>query len=298
MRKLLRILTGGIILIGLLFSITACTKTTTKTETDKFSIAFDTQKQKDPDVWEGEEKIVQKGIDGEKEITYKRVYNVGDSLPFKEDELSEKIIKKPKSQLVRIGTKPRATGKKLYVHDIELELTRIERGKSIDGMSIISGTGVPPDGLLLTFKMRNLSAESRHLNEIDVADMGIGSGDGAFGKFKIPFEVFPGNMALKGDESGKCLWSVSLNPNNQSIDPAKRLNISVKGPEGIVVRLRDDWLVQPWNSVPTIGPDKTPLSPEEYSEGGDYYLNLTDLWAGPFYGDQVSTATPEGNVQP
>ncbi len=74
-----------------------------KTVTRQEEIPFEVEEVKDSSMFEGEKKVVQEGVAGLKAVTYDLVY-VNGQLKSKR-KLSEKIIRKPKPQIVRVGTK-------------------------------------------------------------------------------------------------------------------------------------------------------------------------------------------------
>ncbi|MBQ6823378.1 MAG: G5 domain-containing protein [Clostridia bacterium] len=74
------------------------------------SIAYETEKIKTDDLYQGETEVVQKGEKGEKKLTYSVTYIDG-----KESErvlLSEEITKEPVTKIVKVGTKVKSTFKK------------------------------------------------------------------------------------------------------------------------------------------------------------------------------------------
>lgn len=75
----------------------------TRVETEK--IAFETETVSDPDMFIGEEEIITKGVEGEKQLFYTEKYIDGelDQITFKK----EKVSKKPVAQVKKVGTKPR-----------------------------------------------------------------------------------------------------------------------------------------------------------------------------------------------
>ena len=75
------------------------TKEETKTETIKFS----KKTRETKDLEEGKTRVVQKGVDGEKTVTYKVTYEKGKEI--KREKVSEKITKKPVDEITEIGTK-------------------------------------------------------------------------------------------------------------------------------------------------------------------------------------------------
>ncbi len=74
-----------------------------KTVTRQEEIPFDVQEIKDSSMFEGEKKVVQEGVEGLKTVTYEFTY-VNGQLKSKK-KITEKIIREPKPQIVRVGTK-------------------------------------------------------------------------------------------------------------------------------------------------------------------------------------------------
>lgn len=78
---------------------TITTKTTTSTE----SIPFKTVEQEDTTLEKGKTKVVQKGEDGTRNITYKETYTNGKRTS--KDQISSKVTKQPVDKIVKVGTK-------------------------------------------------------------------------------------------------------------------------------------------------------------------------------------------------
>ena len=78
-------------------------ETTTKEEKKTETIAFEKETRETKDLEEGKTRVVQKGVNGTKEITYKVTYENGKEV--KREKVSEKITKEPVKEITEIGTK-------------------------------------------------------------------------------------------------------------------------------------------------------------------------------------------------
>ncbi|WP_148464895.1 G5 domain-containing protein [Peptoniphilus harei] len=74
-----------------------------KDVTEKVKIPFETERKNNPNLEKGQEKVVQEGIDGEKEITY-TVKTRGNEVLSKTKK-SEKVIKEATPKIIEVGTK-------------------------------------------------------------------------------------------------------------------------------------------------------------------------------------------------
>lgn len=74
-----------------------------KEETVKEAVDFKVEKKKDSSMYEGTKKVLKKGVKGEDEVTYKVKYVNGKS--DSKEELDRKVIKKPVTQVEKVGTK-------------------------------------------------------------------------------------------------------------------------------------------------------------------------------------------------
>lgn len=74
-----------------------------KTETRKEAISFSTKRQKDSSMYAGTQKIITKGVKGQDEVSYKVKYVNGKE--ESKTELVRKTLKKPVTQVVKVGTK-------------------------------------------------------------------------------------------------------------------------------------------------------------------------------------------------
>ena len=75
------------------------TKTRTKTET----VAFDTKNRDNANLLEGQTRVAQEGVNGERTITYEQTYIRGEF--DSEKQVSSKITKQPVNKIVEVGTK-------------------------------------------------------------------------------------------------------------------------------------------------------------------------------------------------
>ncbi|MCY6370114.1 3D domain-containing protein [Clostridium ganghwense] len=78
------------------------TRVNTKVEKKVETIQFATEVKKDSDMKEGSKKVVQEGAAGQKETEYKIVYEDGKEVS--RQVVGEKVIKKPKSKVIAMGT--------------------------------------------------------------------------------------------------------------------------------------------------------------------------------------------------
>ena len=78
------------------------TEQTVKNETKTEPINFERETRNNPNLAKGETKVIQKGVNGEKEITYKVTYKAGKEV--KREKVSEKVIKKPVKEIIEVGT--------------------------------------------------------------------------------------------------------------------------------------------------------------------------------------------------
>lgn len=74
-----------------------------ETLTEKCLIAFETDKRNDSSMLRGTQKVLKKGAQGEKEITYLITYE--DGKETQREEQSENVIREPERQILAIGTK-------------------------------------------------------------------------------------------------------------------------------------------------------------------------------------------------
>ena len=74
-----------------------------KEVTEKVKIPFETERKNNPDLEKGQEKVVQEGKDGEKEVTY-TVKTRGDEVLSKTKK-SEKVTKEATPKIIEVGTK-------------------------------------------------------------------------------------------------------------------------------------------------------------------------------------------------
>lgn len=74
-------------------------------EVEVEDIEYESKEEKDDSLYVGETKVVQKGSDGEKEITYQLTF-VNDK-EVKNEKVREEVTKKPKAKIVAKGTKER-----------------------------------------------------------------------------------------------------------------------------------------------------------------------------------------------
>lgn len=84
-----------VILVG---TMTAETKNETKTEPIKFA----KKTRNNPKLEKGQTKVIQKGVNGIKEIKYKVTYEAGKEI--KREKISEKITKQPIKEIIEVGT--------------------------------------------------------------------------------------------------------------------------------------------------------------------------------------------------
>jgi uncharacterized protein YabE (DUF348 family) len=76
-----------------------------KNETAREQVPFPTQKQNDPNAFQGETQVVTAGSAGASEVTYRVVYI--DGVASGRTELSRKVVSAPTPQVEKVGTKPR-----------------------------------------------------------------------------------------------------------------------------------------------------------------------------------------------
>jgi hypothetical protein len=74
-----------------------------KTVTERETIAFKTITEENPEMWEGEEKVIQEGENGEKTITFREKYENEELV--EREKIGERITKQPQDRIVEIGTK-------------------------------------------------------------------------------------------------------------------------------------------------------------------------------------------------
>lgn len=79
------------------------TEVETKNITEEETIDYKTEKKKDSELKKGKEKLIQEGQTGSVEKTYKIVYENGKEV--KRTETDKKVLEKPKSEIIAIGTK-------------------------------------------------------------------------------------------------------------------------------------------------------------------------------------------------
>lgn len=77
-------------------------ETTTKEEKKTETVLFEKETRNNPQLKKGETKVVQKGVNGTKEITYKVTLENGKEV--KREKVSEKVIKEPVKEIVEVGT--------------------------------------------------------------------------------------------------------------------------------------------------------------------------------------------------
>ena len=77
-------------------------ETTTKEEKKTETVPFEKETRNNPKLKKGETKVVQKGVNGTKEITYKVTYENGKEV--KREKVSEKITNEPVKEITEIGT--------------------------------------------------------------------------------------------------------------------------------------------------------------------------------------------------
>lgn len=75
----------------------------TRIKVKTVSIAFKTERRENPNILKGETKVVQQGVNGSKEITYKVTYT--DGVETSRKKVSEVVVKQPVNKIVAIGTK-------------------------------------------------------------------------------------------------------------------------------------------------------------------------------------------------
>ncbi len=76
---------------------------TSKTQTEKAVIPYETITRKTNDLYEGEKQVTQKGVNGEKTVTYELIYEDGKQI---DKTLSATTItKQPRNEIVSVGTK-------------------------------------------------------------------------------------------------------------------------------------------------------------------------------------------------
>ncbi|MDD3839420.1 MAG: peptidoglycan DD-metalloendopeptidase family protein [Clostridia bacterium] len=75
----------------------------TSDQTKEKSIPYETETKETDKMYKGEQKVEQEGENGTKEITYKVYYKNGEK--YKEEEISEKILKEPVNKIILKGNK-------------------------------------------------------------------------------------------------------------------------------------------------------------------------------------------------
>ena len=95
------------------------TEQTVKNETKTEPIKFERETRNNPNLAKGETKVIQKGVNGEKEITYKVTYKAGKEV--KREKISEKVVAKPVKEIVEVGTLETTTKNETKIETIKFE---------------------------------------------------------------------------------------------------------------------------------------------------------------------------------
>ncbi len=239
------------ILISLLALLTGCKKTETVTE--KETISYKSIKENDSSMWKGEEKVAQEGIDGEKELTYKLTYQSEDDTSPEKELVKEKIIKKPKDEILKVGTKPRGTGKVIAVKGAKVTITIVER-------TAFSAGGSDGDYLAIYFHVDN-SEGNQFVSFINMF-FGIKLKDGKTLVDGANYSLTAGGSnftsSYKIGETGKFYAYYNLNPDSIKENP------SIKGPEDVTLLVGENLSTKLFAGLSGV---------KEYK--------LTDFWIGP-----------------
>lgn len=150
-----------IVLVCLSLILSGCDRYTYKTVTEKETIPFKTLPPgKNPQMWEGEEKVIQEGENGEKVITYKEKYK--EERLIDRQKIKEEITKEPKDRIVEVGTKNHLTGFVWEIDSdypgeentgkIEITVTNVDR---FDHVSPELGPSRNGDFLNITLHVKN-----------------------------------------------------------------------------------------------------------------------------------------------
>ena len=99
----------------------------TKTRTEKETVAFGTEKRNNANLLEGQTRVAQEGVNGERTITYEQTYIRGkfDS----EKQVSSEITKQPVNKIIEVGTKKKpviTTDTRTVTQDIKYDVKVIE----------------------------------------------------------------------------------------------------------------------------------------------------------------------------
>ena len=94
-------------------------ETTTKEEKKTETIPFEKETRNNPKLKKGETKVVQKGVNGTKEITYKVTFENGKEV--KREKVSEKITKEPVKEITEVGTLVSEVKEEKKTEDIKFE---------------------------------------------------------------------------------------------------------------------------------------------------------------------------------
>ena len=95
------------------------TEQTVKNETKTEPIKFERETRNNPNLAKGETKVIQKGVNGEKEITYKVTYKAGKEV--KREKVSEKVTKQPVKEITEVGTLETTTKEEKKTETIPFE---------------------------------------------------------------------------------------------------------------------------------------------------------------------------------
>ena len=99
----------------------------TKTRTETEPVAFETVTQENPNLSEGETRVAQEGVNGERTITYEQTYIRGEF--DSEKQVTSKITKQPVNKIIEVGTKKKpviTTDTRTVTQDIEFDVEVIE----------------------------------------------------------------------------------------------------------------------------------------------------------------------------
>ena len=122
-----------VILVG---TMTAETKEETKTETVK----FEKETRNNPKLEKGQTKVIQKGVNGIKEIKYKVTYEAGKEI--KREKISEKITKQPIKEIIEVGTLDKSEKSETKTEVIKFEKETKENPKLEKGQTRVIQKGI------------------------------------------------------------------------------------------------------------------------------------------------------------
>ena len=100
-----------------------------RSEVTTESIPFAMEGKNDPSLAEGAKKVVQKGKDGVREITWRLS---GGGANARRERVSERVVEEPLSRVVAVGTQVPASRRKVVVRGAVVTVTDVQRGPGSD----------------------------------------------------------------------------------------------------------------------------------------------------------------------